>query len=67
MNITKERNFIRFTTNEGKTYSINLANGELIGLRGLPIKTYPKKGEMVRALRHANNNLYTALAIAIER
>lgn len=67
MNITKERNFIRFTTDEGKTYSINLANGELIGLRGLPIKTYPKKGDMVRALRHANTNLYTALAIAMER
>jgi hypothetical protein len=67
MNITKERNFIRFTTDEGKTYSLNLTNGELIGLRGLPIKTYPKKGEMVRALRHANTNLYTALAIAMER
>ena len=67
MNISKERNFVRFTTNEGKTYSLNLNNGELIGLRGLPIKTYPKKGEMVRALRHANTNLYTALAIAIER
>lgn len=67
MNITKERNFVRFTTNEGKTYSLNLTNGELIGLRGLPIKTYPKKGDMVRALRHANTNLYTALAIAMER
>ena len=67
MNISKERNFVRFTTNEGKTYSLNLTNGQLIGLRGLPIKTYPKKGDMVRALRGANTNLYTALAIAMER
>ena len=67
MNISKERNFIRFTTDEGKTYSINLNNGELIGLRGLPIKTYPKKGDMVRALRRANTNLYTALATVMER
>ena len=67
MNITKNRNLINFTTNEGKTYVFNLTTGELLGLRGLPIKTFPKKGDMVRALRHANNNLYTALGIMFDR
>lgn len=67
MNITKNRNLINFTNNEGKTYVFNLTTGELLGLRGLPIKTFPRKGDMVRALRRANNNLYTALGIMIDR
>lgn len=42
MTITKEKNFLFITTNEGKTYRYDINTATLYGLKGTSIKTPPK-------------------------
>lgn len=42
MTITKEKNFLFITTDDGKTYRYDINTATLYGLKGTPIKTQPK-------------------------
>lgn len=41
MNITKEKNLLKLSAEEGKVYTLNLTTGEWIGLRGATLKRIP--------------------------
>ena len=63
MTITKEKNLISITTDENKTYVIDVNTGNFIGLRGAPIKTFPPcRNKIANEMRGRKSNLYDFLA-----
>ena len=66
MTITKEKNLISITNENGKTYVIDVNTGNFIGLRGAPIKTFPPhRQNIASAFRGQKSNLYDYLSIVI--
>lgn len=62
MSVVKEKNLL-FITVEGKNkpYTFNINTGELLGLRGLQLETFPPKAPLKRALREHGTALARCL------
>lgn len=66
----KEKNIVRLNLDNGKTYTIDINNGILYGVRGTPIKTLPNHsaiaGELKCAGTCANYSLRNMLVLICE-